>query len=262
MAQHTHRLPPARAADRLHSVGPEPRAPMASSMQTNPDPHDARQRTTPDRTAHARRNAHLVLGLTLSRLPLSLLFAVGAAVHAVTLRHDWLLAGNLALLFVIALTDYFDGYFARKLGVESKLGAYADPVVDKVFFLIALPTLVFVATHNGNVAHGRFLVIFTIVYLLRDLLVGRLRFLGSKRGAPVKAAWWGKVRTAAAFVLVVAAYHHEASRGALLPPSILYAFEAVVLALTIASGVMYARLYWPYLKRPPQRETDRCKPPA
>ena len=43
-----------------------------------------------------------------------------------------------ALIIFAAITDYFDGYFARKLNLKTKFGAIIDPLTDKIFLLIPL----------------------------------------------------------------------------------------------------------------------------
>ena len=43
-----------------------------------------------------------------------------------------------ALIIIGGLTDYFDGYFARKLNLKTKFGAIVDPLTDKIFFLMPL----------------------------------------------------------------------------------------------------------------------------
>ena len=56
-------------------------------------------------------------------------------------RHAWV--GGLAVFAVAAVTDYLDGYFARRLGIASSLGRNLDPLVDKVLmcgaFVFLLP---------------------------------------------------------------------------------------------------------------------------
>ena len=43
-----------------------------------------------------------------------------------------------ALIILGGITDYFDGYFARKLNLKTKFGAIIDPLADKIFLLIPL----------------------------------------------------------------------------------------------------------------------------
>ncbi len=80
-------------------------------------------------TAGARRSSLAVLPSLISalRLPIALAFL---AANTVLWRG--------VLLFLGAITDLLDGWLARKLGVESRMGALVDPLFDKLFVLIAL----------------------------------------------------------------------------------------------------------------------------
>ena len=96
---------------------------------------------------------------------------------------------NLAFgFFVLAgITDFFDGYLARALGQQSKLGTFLDPVADKLLVASALMMLVF-----SNRIFG-LNVLPAIVILCREILVSGLReFLaGLKVSVPVsKLAKW------------------------------------------------------------------------
>ena len=93
-----------------------------------------------------------VTALTVGRIPLILIFLVVNLVFMRQAADAWVLGGTHAHAFwfaiafgamvLSALTDLFDGYFARKFNMVSKLGAYADPMTDKMFYLVAFPTLV------------------------------------------------------------------------------------------------------------------------
>lgn len=73
-------------------------------------------------------------GLTLARIPLLVLGIV---------LIEWGIAGGAvigaALLFVGMISDFLDGYLARKMGLTSRWGAVMDPLIDK-FFVLGLST--------------------------------------------------------------------------------------------------------------------------
>ena len=189
------------------------------------------------------------MGMTLARIPLVLLFSVLAVLHATVWKQSWLVNANLAILISAIACDWIDGYAARRFGATTKLGALADPFADKVFFLVSLPTLVFVAAASGSNRHAMYLAIFTAIFLCRDEWVSYLRSIGSRYGAEAAATMWGKLRTATAFVLVCLAYYREASGSQYVTYFILYALEGLVLALTFFSAVTYTRYYLPYLRQ-------------
>ena len=110
----------------------------------------------------------LVMSLTLARVPLVFLF-VAAAVAQAWHPSPGLAAAALALLAVASLTDLFDGLLARRWQVTTRLGMLLDPLMDKVFYLAVLPTLLYlVARHAGWDAHAVVLLAFTVFFLLRD----------------------------------------------------------------------------------------------
>ena len=107
-----------------------------------------------------------------------------------------------AMMLLSGLTDAWDGRLARKWGVVSALGKMADPLMDKVFYIVAFPALVWQILHQGGEGaqvHALVMLGFTILYMLRDTWVTFLRSVGTLYGADVAAMWLGKVRTALSF---------------------------------------------------------------
>lgn len=186
--------------------------------------------------------------LTFVRLPLVFMFVAGALCY-VHFERLWIFVAAISALVVSALTDLFDGYFARRFGVVTEFGAYADPLADKVFYLATLPVLIFVAAHNGHMVHARFLVLFTVVFLFRDQWVSFLRSVGSRFGASAKANWSGKLRTALGFPILCLIYGHEECPIRVLDDNVIYTLEAVAFLLNFISIGVYTRFYWPFVKR-------------
>ena len=78
---------------------------------------------------------------------------------------------SLLLIFIVSLTDFFDGYYARKYNLVTELGKYLDPIADKLFILTVLFTFYFIL---GNDIFPLWMV---ILILLRDIFVTILRKL-------------------------------------------------------------------------------------
>ncbi len=159
-------------------------------------------------------------------------------------------------MFCAAISDLYDGRLARKWKVVSTFGKLADPLMDKVFFIVSFPTLLWVIGAQGeSPAHALVMLVFTVLYILRDQWVTFLRSVAAAYRADVGAMWLGKVRTAlsfpaAAYIYAYLALHH------LLPPACqgplmasVYAVEGVLIALNVYSCAVYTRVYWPYLVR-------------
>ena len=199
--------------------------------------------------------SRLVNGLTFARVPL--IFAwLGFAVAQEFQGGFWLGAAACLAMLLSGLTDLFDGHLARKWGVVSDLGKLADPLMDKVFYIVAFPALVWQSARQGEGdAHTMALLCFTLLYMLRDTWVTFMRTVGTMYGADVAAMWLGKVRTALSFpgagwIYLYLAFHRLAPdswHGPWLATC--YLFEAVLIALTLASLVTYTAAYSPYLKK-------------
>ena len=145
---------------------------------------------------------HVPNALTASRLLLALVFFTLLALYQYEGRGDpWLL--NIAfLIYVVALvTDFLDGYLARKWKVEGAFGRIVDPFVDKI---LVLGTFIFFAGKNfiipdtsgadvvrtiTGVAPG-----IVVILLARELLVTSLRGEAESSGQAFGAVFAGKVK--------------------------------------------------------------------
>lgn len=206
----------------------------------------------------SRAKLAVVTLLTLGRFPLVLLFFGGAIAYAVlpeASHPSWLFAATFTALITSAVTDLFDGILARRFKVETRLGAHADPLMDKFFYVATLPVLVFVATHNQHIGHAIFLLVMTLFFLTRDQWVTFLRSIGSSHNIPGGANWSGKLRTSINFPLICCIYHFEEAPRQILAPWFLHAFEALGIIVNVVSLVVYTRRYWACLRASASTET-------
>src|SRR5512133_166352 len=134
---------------------------------------------------------YFVQALTLVRVPLILLF-LGVTVWCPSPISAGSFLVALSAMLLSAATDLLDGYFARKFRVTSRLGSYADPMTDKIFYLTTFPTLVYLAVRHGEHGHARILLVLAILFLMRDQWVSFLRSIGALHGLSAKANWSGK----------------------------------------------------------------------
>lgn len=98
-----------------------------------------------------------------------------------------------AFLFALAaLTDWLDGYLARKLNQTSKLGAFLDPIADK---LIVVTVLVMIADEFGKLS----ILIPALIIIGREIAVSGLREWMSELGfrGSVSVSMLGKIKTTA-----------------------------------------------------------------
>ena len=198
-------------------------------------------------------------GLTLVRVPLIFLFLAVSVFFGHPVPEFWFVVAFTAMI-LSAVTDLFDGYFARRFQVTSRLGSYADPMTDKVFYLTTFPTLVYLADRIGQHGHARALLVLAILFLLRDQWVSFLRSLGALHNLSAKANWSGKARTLISFptICVIYCYLQAPPRWSLrIPDYTVYGLEGLSVAINMVSIGVYTGRFWPALRaelRPPDRD--------
>ncbi|MEX1828841.1 CDP-diacylglycerol--glycerol-3-phosphate 3-phosphatidyltransferase [Luteibacter sp. CQ10] len=152
-----------------------------------------------------------------------------------------------AVVFVLAgVTDWLDGYLARRLNLTSAFGAFLDPVADKLMVAITLFLLV---QSNPGGWPGILLAVTAAVIVGREISVSALREWMAEIGArsKVKVAFLGKLKTAMQMIaLVVLLLQHDAET--LRFYHIGEALLVVAGVLTIWSGLDYLRAAWPALQ--------------
>ena len=102
---------------------------------------------------------------------------------------SWINFSLVAVLAVGSITDYFDGYLARKLNVSSKLGAFLDPVADKLMVVVSLSLLI-------DFYHIWYITICATIIIMREVLVSALREWMSEEGKrdSVAVSHYGKIK--------------------------------------------------------------------
>jgi cardiolipin synthase len=138
---------------------------------------------------------------TANILTLSRIAAIPLVVACFWLDRGWSQWLSMILFVAAGVTDWFDGYFARRYHQISRLGRFLDPIADKLLVAAALLMLVDSGPLSG--VH----VLAALIILAREILVSGLReFLAELRvGLPVSqlAKWKTAVQMAAiAFLLV------------------------------------------------------------
>jgi CDP-diacylglycerol--glycerol-3-phosphate 3-phosphatidyltransferase len=191
-----------------------------------------------------------VQALTLVRVPLIFIFLAVSVFCGHPVPEFWFLVAFAAMI-LSAVTDLFDGYFARRFQVTSRLGAYADPMTDKVFYLTTFPTLVYLADRLGQYTHARVLLVLAILFLLRDQWVSFLRSLGALHDLSAKANWSGKARTLISFPTICVIYYYlQAPVDWCLrfPANLVYGLEGLSVAINLISIGVYTARFWPALR--------------
>ena len=182
--------------------------------------------------------------LTLLRIGLIPVFVV-----VFYLQAPWARPIAAVIFTVAAVTDWLDGHLARRWEQTSPLGAFLDPVADKLMVAVALVFLV-------QVDPRPVLALAAAVIIGREITVSALREWMAEVGARshVAVSWTGKVKTAAQMVAIILLILRSDLFG--LPIYDLgMALLYVAAALTLWSMFLYLRAAWPSLSGPHHRES-------
>jgi len=125
-----------------------------------------------------------------------LLMSASAAVESAAITYG---LASAAIFVIAAISDWLDGWLARRLGVESPLGALLDPIADKLLVGPYLIAYVVIAGFDPWLASP------VAIVVLRDLVVTGLRL---RAGAPetLAVSYDAKVKTAIQMVVVAAPF--------------------------------------------------------
>jgi CDP-diacylglycerol--glycerol-3-phosphate 3-phosphatidyltransferase/cardiolipin synthase len=152
------------------------------------------------------------------------------------------------LLFAAAaITDSLDGYFARRMNLTSRLGAFLDPVADKLIVAVALVLLVSKAPPTGSDPR-MIIVLAACVIIGREIAVSALREWMAEMGERTRVAVsaLGKYKTIVQMVGLSMMLYRWDILGIAIYRLGLY-LTVLAAALTLWSMVAYLRAAWPVL---------------
>ncbi|MDJ1646137.1 CDP-diacylglycerol--glycerol-3-phosphate 3-phosphatidyltransferase [Mycoplasma phocimorsus] len=165
-----------------------------------------------------------------------------------------LLAASLGIFIFAMLTDFLDGYIARKYNAVSEFGKLWDPLADKIITNAALILL-----STANIVP----VWITVILILRDMIVDGFRVVLAKNNVSVAANKWGKIKTVVVsigIIFVMSAFTAINSNSwKIIDTEIInidYKFLFINIfntpliigvILSIISGAIYAKTGWKYL---------------
>src|SRR5271167_459317 len=158
------------------------------------------------------------------------------------LPYWWKDPATCAAFALAGITDSLDGYYARKLGQTSRLGAFLDPVADK---LIVAAALVLIVSADPR----WYVVIMAIVIIGREIAVSALREWMAEIGqrGRIKVSMLGKYKTIMQIVGLSMLLFRQHLLG--IPIYKLgLVLSAVAAVLTLWSMILYLRLAWPQLR--------------
>jgi CDP-diacylglycerol--glycerol-3-phosphate 3-phosphatidyltransferase len=154
-----------------------------------------------------------------------------------------LLQLSLAVFVIAALTDWYDGWIARRMGNISRWGKFLDPLADKILSSAALLSFVALGLVNGW-------MVWTVIF--RDFLITGLRVYAEYKDKPVVTSRGAQAKTFGQFVVIyyILILHVAGSVPeirerfgptieTLMAPQVLFGMMLLVTISTVGTGIAY-----------------------
>lgn len=148
---------------------------------------------------------------------------------------------GVAIFTLAVLTDYLDGFFARRRNEVTRLGILLDPLADKLLIAAALLSLVELGVVPAWVV---------MIILARELAVTGLRNLAAGRGVLIRASGLGKGKMVSQVTAILLLLLSQPMPALRLPGTLAL---AVVVGMTLLSGLDYFMRFWREVMRPPEK---------
>lgn len=125
---------------------------------------------------------------TFARLILSPIMLPVLIVYLLPLNCCWINASLAVLFALFSITDFFDGYLARRYEQVTTLGRVLDPIADKFLVFSTLIALL---------AIQKIFFVWVLVLIGREIFMLGIRQLALENNFSVHVSWWGKLKTVA-----------------------------------------------------------------
>lgn len=133
-----------------------------------------------------------------------------------------------AVIFILAsMTDWLDGYLARKNNLVTDFGKFMDPIADKLLVCSAMICLV---------EKGALPAWIVIIIIGREFIISGFRLVASDKGVVIAASYWGKFKTVSQMIMIILMImniQNTVFQGAIT------VFVVIAVALTVISLVDY-----------------------
>ena len=133
---------------------------------------------------------------------------------------------SLTLFVVASVTDWFDGYLARKNNLVTNFGKFMDPLADKLLVCSAMIYMIDLK---------RLPAWFVIIIIAREFIISGFRLIAAENGIVIAANYWGKFKTASQMIMIILLILHFDGIFVILEQIFIW----LSLALTIISLITY-----------------------
>lgn len=101
---------------------------------------------------------------------------------------------SLGIFVVASITDWFDGYLARKNHLVTNFGKFMDPLADKLLVCSALICLVELDKLQAWIV---------IIIIAREFIISGFRLIAAENGVVIAANYWGKFKTVSQMIMII-----------------------------------------------------------
>ena len=133
---------------------------------------------------------------------------------------------SLTLFVVASVTDWFDGYLARKNNLVTNFGKFMDPLADKLLVCSAMICMIEL---------NRLPAWFVIIIIGREFIISGFRLIAAENGIVIAANYWGKFKTASQMIMIILLILHFDGIFVTLEQIFIW----LSLALTVISLITY-----------------------
>ena len=133
---------------------------------------------------------------------------------------------SLTLFVVASVTDWFDGYLARKNNLVTNFGKFMDPLAEKLLVCSAMICMIDLK---------RLPAWFVIIIIAREFIISGFRLIAAENGIVIAANYWGKFKTASQMIMNILLILHFDGIFVILEQIFIW----LSLALTIISLITY-----------------------
>ena len=133
---------------------------------------------------------------------------------------------SLTLFVVASVTDWFDGYLARKNNLVTNFGKFMDPLADKLLVCSAMICMIDLKRLSAG---------FVIIIIAREFIISGFRLIAAENGIVIAANYWGKFKTASQMIMIILLILHFDGIFVILEQIFIW----LSLALTIISLITY-----------------------
>ena len=133
---------------------------------------------------------------------------------------------SLTLFVVASVTDWFDGYLARKNNLVTNFGKFMDPLADKLLVCSAMICMIDLK---------RLPAWFVIIIIAREFIISGFRLIAAENGIVIAANYRGKFKTASQMIMIILLILHFDGIFVILEQIFIW----LSLALTIISLITY-----------------------